>query len=206
MRELNEAAEQAQALSGAYDFTPISSNWAKWFHEGIPDGPENVREERRNFAAIQGHCLKCTSMSGCFFIEGAKTFPTYPHHLNCHCQKQNIAPNNVIADCKIEKFTGYIFSETYAHNGKKYTYENTFGYTIDDSTNLKAEFDRQAKEKYISGEYVLGELKIYGQFITIEIELDTPKRGSIIMKTGWHVHPNGLITCNTPYGGWHDKI
>ncbi len=207
MKEFQEAARQAQALFGANDPTPLSGNWAKWYHKGIPDGPALSRAAVRATAKLLGHCLKCTALSGCYFINGSNTFPKHPHHNYCHCEKQNICPNSVIADCKIEKFTRYIFSEKHIKNGKKYTFEHTFGYTVNDSAKLKAELDRQAKEKYMVGDYVLGELKeLYGQFITIEVELYTPKRGPVIMKTGWQVYPNGLITCNTPYGGWYDKI
>ncbi len=52
-----------QALFVANDSTLISSNWAKWYHEGIPDGPDNTRDEKRKLAATQGHCLDCTAMS-----------------------------------------------------------------------------------------------------------------------------------------------
>ncbi len=44
MRELNEVAERAQALFGVNESAPISGNWAKWYHEGIPDGPEEDRD------------------------------------------------------------------------------------------------------------------------------------------------------------------
>lgn len=51
MRELNEAAEKAKVLFGANDFTSISGNWVKWYHEGIPDGPEEDREKARQFCS-----------------------------------------------------------------------------------------------------------------------------------------------------------
>lgn len=200
MKELNEAAEKAQALFGINESTSIPGNWAKWYHDGIPDEPEDERDKARKFAAIQGHCKECTGLSGCFFIDGPKTFPTYPHHPNCHCEKQDTSPNSVIADCDIRKFTGYIFADKYAFNGKRVLFRDNFGYTIEDSPDLKAEYERQAKEKYKSGDYILNELGQYGQFININIELESPKHGIVNVISGWQVHPNGLITCNTPLG------
>ncbi len=201
MRELNEAAAKAMALFGANKSMPISGNWVKWYHEGIPDEPEDEREKTRNFVATQGHCKECTALSGCYFIDGVKTFPIYPHHPNCHCEKQDKSPDSVVADCKIEKFTAYIFSDKYAFNGKRALFENDFGFTIDDSSYLKAEFDKQAKEKYIVGDYVLGRLNKDGQRINIDIKLSTPLHGEVSLTSGWMIRPNGLITCNTPYGG-----
>ena len=200
MIELKEAAKRAEELFGVNTALPVFGNWAKWYHEGIPDGPADVRENERKKAKTQGHCLKCTAMSGCYFIDGTKTFPMYPHHPHCHCEKQHISPQTVTANCRIEKFKGYIFAEKYAYKGKKALFEDKYGYTIDDSDYLKKEYDRQAKEKYMSGDYVLGKLDEEGQRITIDVILKTPLKGTATVKSGWMVRPNGLITCNTPLG------
>ena len=49
-----------------------------------------------------------------------------------------------------------------------------WGYTAADSTWLMNEYIRQAKQKYISGEYTLGDLNSYGQRMNIQITL--PKK------------------------------
>lgn len=201
MKELNEVAEQIKLLFGTTDESPVSGDWAMWYHEGIPDGPEEVREEKRRKAATEGHCLDCTSMSGCYFIDGEKTFPKYPHHDNCHCKKFKRKPVTVKAGFVTDKFRGYVFSEKYVYKGKVDVFINDYGYTIADSDYLLSEYMRQAREKYISGDYVLGLLDEFGQHITIEIVLYTPWSGRVAIKTGWMVRPNGLITCNTPFSG-----
>ena len=104
----------------------------------------------------------------------------------------------VKAYCAIEKFSGYIFSEKYADNGKKALFEG-FGYTIEDSEGLKAEYERQAKQKHSNGDYIVRGLDPqYGQDINIVIELTTPTGRNVQLISGWKVHPLGLITCNTP--------
>ena len=200
MKELQEAAQQAQALFGISNVAPLPGNWVKWYHEGIPDGPKDARDAKRTAMALWGHCLECTSMSGCYFIDGTNTCPKHPHHNFCHCEKQDTGPITVTATCAIEKFTGYIFSEKYAFKGKKKLFEHIFGYTIEDSDALKAEFERQAKEKYISGDYILGKLNRDGQRVDINIILYTPLHGKVTITSGWMIRPNGLITCNTPLG------
>ena len=50
------------------------------------------------------------------------------------------------------------------------------------------------------GEYSLQLLDEHGQRITIELELKT-KNKNVKIKTGWMVHPLGLISCATPYTG-----
>lgn len=62
------------------------------------------------------------------------------------------------------------------------------------------EFEKQAKENYIIGDYFLQLLNNYGQRITITIELKTKNR-NVKIKTGWMMHPLGLITCATPFTG-----
>ena len=105
----------------------------------------------------------------------------------------------------LEKFTGYIFAEKHADNGKVGLYRNDFGYTIEDSEYLKAEFERQAREKYMRGEYYLKDLKPQGQLINIPIELTPPMQEATFVVTGWRVLPNGNIKCVTPYGAKRGK-
>ena len=75
----------------------------------------------------------------------------------------------------------------------------SFGYTMEDSEWLKAEYERQAKQKYLNGDYIIRGLNPqYGQDINIVIELLTPIGRRVEIISGWKVHPLGLITCNTP--------
>lgn len=60
----------------------------------------------------------------------------------------------------------------------------------------------QAREKYISGEYKLGRLDIFGQRINIQIEIPRKDTGEIVTFTsGWMVEPHGKLKLNTHYGG-----
>ena len=77
-----------------------------------------------------------------------------------------------------------------------------WGYTAKDSEWLKAEIERQAREKYISGEYKLGKLNDTGQRIRIRITIPRRDTGTeVSFVTGWMVYPNGRIQMTTPYGG-----
>jgi len=56
-------------------------------------------------------------------------------------------------------------------------------------------------QKYIDGDYELGELNEYGQHINIRIEI--PRKdgsGTVSFITGWMARPNGHIQLATPYG------
>ncbi len=64
----------------------------------------------------------------------------------------------------------------------------------------KAEYEKQALEKYCNGEYTLGKLNEYGQRITIPIFLMKNGEAAIII-TGWMVRKDGLITNTTPFSG-----
>ncbi len=78
----------------------------------------------------------------------------------------------------------------------------SWGYNISDSTWLQNEFEKQAIDKYVSGEYTLGKLDAKGQRISIRIQIprkDTQQAVSFL--TGWMVYPNGQIQLTTPYGG-----
>ena len=74
------------------------------------------------------------------------------------------------------------------------------GFLKEDSFFLQNEYEKQARSKYLKGEYVLGKLDQYGQRINITIELKTT-HSKIKITSGWLVHPLGLITCTTPLGG-----
>lgn len=67
---------------------------------------------------------------------------------------------------------------------------------------LKEEIEKQGLEKYRNGDYTLGQLNVYGQRISIMVEL--PRKngdGRVSFITGWMVKPNGLIQLITPFGG-----
>ena len=66
----------------------------------------------------------------------------------------------------------------------------------------KKEFEKQALEKYIKGQYTLGKLDQYGQRITITIELQRKdKDETVSFLSGWMVAPDGEIRLTTPLGG-----
>lgn len=96
----------------------------------------------------------------------------------------------------MRKFTEYIFNDKYRNNGKSKLF-GLLGFLIDDSEYLKTEYENQARNQYLKGNYVLGKLDRYGQRITITITL----RNGVKFESGWLVHPLGLIVCTTPLGG-----
>lgn len=163
----------------------LTGDWIEWQDEGIK----------------VAHCEVCQALNGCWFRDDNK--PRMPLHPNCHCKRlfiKNPVPNVTgQATCDIRKFTEYLFSEKYSDNGKIQMFLK-LGFEIGDSEEMKAEFEKQAAEKYCSGEYDLGRLDKHGQRISIEINLAKNGR-EIKLITGWMVRPKGLITCNTPLGG-----
>lgn len=180
----------------------VDNNWVKWQHWGVPDEEGVDREERREDLAKIGHCKPCTALSGCYFVKSRlpkkKADGDGLLHPHCDCVLQALLKPIVRAYCPIGKFSGYIFSEKYVKNGKKYLFES-LGYTKGSSEWLKAEYERQAKQKYTSGDYIIRGLDSqYGQDINIVIELTTPTGREVQLISGWKVHPLGLITCNTP--------
>ena len=145
-------------------------------------------------------------LSGCYFVKNKlpkkKAEGNGLLHPNCDCKLLNIQKptNQVIADCNITKFTDYIFGEKYANNGKINLFKD-LGFNKEDSEYLKQEFDSQARECYLNGDYELGVLNEHGQRINITIKLKSKTRKSINLVTGWMIRPLGKITCNTPIGG-----
>ena len=77
-----------------------------------------------------------------------------------------------------------------------------WGYTAKDARWLQEEIERQARKKYVSGEYTLGKLNWNGQRISIRITI--PRKdgsGDVSFITGWLVEPCGNLRLTTPYGG-----
>ena len=184
----------------------IDSSFVQWTHTDIPNSPDILRWIMRVWATLFGHCLKCTALSGCYFAKfnmpGDINSPDGLLHPHCHCFVEDISnptlKYEVSAVCPIEKFTEYIFADKYAYNGKRELFE-LLGFTVEDSYELKREFEKQAKEKYMIGDYVLKRLDIFGQNINISIIINKNGR-TVEFKSGWKVYPEGLLNCVTPMG------
>lgn len=144
----------------------------------------------------------CDKFNGCYFI--VKQMPKYPQHPKCMCRLNKIAkPIPYItakADCDIQKFTGYIFSEKY-DDGKKEIFES-WGYTIEDSEYLQQLYISQALQKYCSGDYIYKGVGKYYARIEIVIELSMYNGKTQKIKTGWSLLPKGEIKLSTPFTGF----
>lgn len=163
-------------------------NWVQWTRH--PEG--------------KTHCEECLRLDGCWFSE--RNAPPCPHHPYCHCTLDPIPYAVVFGNASVYsdygKFDPYLFNTTglQTHNKEKLFKE--WGYTVNDARWLQAEIERQARESYISGQYELGKLNMFGQRINIRVTI--PKKdgfGDVSFVTGWMVKPNGQIKLNTPYGG-----
>lgn len=180
----------------------VDIGFVKWVHWDVPDEQGEEREKARSRLEALRHCKPCTALSGCYFVKSKlpnkKAEGDGLLHPHCDCKLENIAKPTVKAYCDIRKFSGYVFSNKYITNGKKVLFES-LGYTIEDSEFLKTEYETQAKQKYLNGDYIIRGLNPqYGQDINIVIELITRAGRQVSIISGWKVHPLGLITCNTP--------
>ena len=162
--------------------------WVEWRH--IPMG--------------RTHCPTCLKLHKCWFVKA--NMPMLPQHAYCHSTAVPKSPltvqNQATAIAAYEKFAKYAFDPTNSKNKGKAAMFESWGYTAADSKWMMAEYERQAKEKYIAGEYYLGDLNIYGQRVNIYITI--PRKdgtGNLTYKTGWIAEPNGQIRLVTPYGG-----
>lgn len=132
-----------------------SPGWVQWAHH--PQG--------------KTHCAECLMLDGCFFTE--ETHPPCPHHPFCHCTLDPIdyafVLANAAAHSDYSKFDPYLFNTTgtYTHNKEKLF--NECGYYAEDASWLQAEMEKQAREKYLSGDYTLGKLNEQGQRLNIRI-------------------------------------
>lgn len=148
--------------------TKPTNGRVKWKRSGIPDEEGREREDARNDAERNRHCKVCTVLSGCYFP--SVNMPLYPQHPHCDCMHLSISKptSQAVANCSMNKFTGYLFGEEYANNGKIKLFKE-LGFTEEDIEYLKTEMENQALKKYLSGDYVLGKLNEFGQRITISI-------------------------------------
>lgn len=150
------------------------------------------------------HCEECLMLHECWF-DKEKT-PKWPHHPFCHCVLGNLSYNDVLtkssANSAYSKFDPYLFDpNNFYKHGKNKAFES-WGYSIMDSAWLKKEIEKQALEKYVSGDYMLGKLNQDGQRISIRVEIPRKdKAEAVSFVTGWMVYPNGHIKLTTPYGG-----
>lgn len=185
-------------LADANSMTKIflSAEWVKVIHPGTE--PATTMKMRQYYASLNNpaHCSTCLNLNGCCFIRGI--CPEIPHHPNCHCYLNVIETPNLIVFCNLDKFTKYVFKKD---ESKKNLF-TAWGYSIMDSEELKAEYEKQAQIAYLTGNYELGLLNEHGQRITIEIKLQRKdKDGYVIIQTGWMVYPFGEIQNTTPYTG-----
>lgn len=190
--------ENFQNLNGEI----VNNQWIEWEHGGVPNSPKVYREIIRLVLALLGHCMNCTALDGCYFVE--RNMPEIPLHDRCDCRKINTTASNVKhyakADCPIEKFTKYIFSDYVKSKGKKEIFES-LGYTKEDSYRLKLEIEKQSLSNYLLGNYVLKNLDANGQRLAIPTKL-----AGKTFYTGWMLEPEGKIRNTTPFGGWVNEI
>ena len=166
------------------------------------DGPRWVRWVHHSEGG--SHCQVCLMLDGCLFLEG-KT-PPWPHHPNCHCTLEPvdyaIVLLSISADSDYGKFDPYLFNTQGKYPHTKEKLFASWGYTVTDAQWLQAEMERQAMEKYRSGDYKLGKLDVFGQRLNIRIEIPRKNsNGMVSFVSGWMVLPNGKLKLTTPYGG-----
>lgn len=194
--ELDIEADDLQELSGAV----TAGKWVKFYHPDIPDAPKELRETMRMLAASSGHCLECTALSGCYFIDEEGKRPDNPLHYVCHCGLRQASAPIAGALCPLECFTDYIYSDKFIDNGKRGLLEAA-GLYKEHSELLKEEYERQAMEKYYSGDYTLSFRDDRGQRIKIPIDIPCADGTALSVISVFMVHPNGSIVCITPIGG-----
>ena len=161
-------------------------SWVKWVHHS--EG--------------KTHCPECLKLDGCFFTEAEH--PPCPHHPYCHCTLEAIdyaiVLANVAVDSKYSKFDVYLLNTLGEYNNYKADLFHMWGYDVEDIPWMKAEWERQAYEKYLAGDYTLNLLDKWGQRIYIRIEIPRKDTGEIVsFMSGWMVYPNGRLQLATPY-------
>ena len=121
-------------------------------------------------------------LDGCWFQE--EKAPPCPHHPFCHCTLDLIPYAVVFGNVSVYsdygKFDPYLFNTTGLQ-----THNKEWGYTVDDARWLQAEIERQGRERYLSGQYELGKLNMFGQRINIRVTI--PRKngfGDISFVTG----------------------
>ena len=133
-------------------------------------------------------------------IELEKHYLTMKYYeFQIKCKEQIAKKLETVSSLTSTVYKGAInLLKTQIDNINKLQYEI---FVKEDSKYLQTEYEKQAKEKYMNGEYILGKLDEYGQRISITIKMNTTHRTGINFVSGWLVHPLGIITCTTPLGG-----
>ena len=178
----------------------LSNQWVKWIHRG--SAPANTATEKNinviNSSINPKHCASCLNMNGCYFVKDKS--PDNPLHEHCHCYYEDIGIPDVQTMSVIEKYTKYIFDDE-KNKGKKALLE-LWGYTVNDSHDLKKEIEKQAFLAFQRGEYELGEMDGHGQRINIVINLKRRDTGAMVpFVSGWMSYPSGKLVLITPFGG-----
>ena len=149
--------------------------------------------------------MECLSLDSCWFMNANK--PELHQHPFCHCETMPIPYKQVLDKATAKSITGkfdpFLFNTdgTRTH-GKERLFIDKWGYSTADIPYMENEFEKQALEKYIAGEYTLGKCDKFGQRISVRISL--PRKigtGEVSFVSGWLVLPNGKIRLATPYGG-----
>jgi hypothetical protein len=143
-------------------------------------------------------CALCVALNHTVFWNKKK--PKY-YHIGCKCWHESTAQPNVSLDFPLEKITDYLLSES--HN--KLALMRSMGYDKQDADELYSIIAENAKDKYLKGEYDLGELTKNGQQLNIVLLLKG--KGAKAAKTyplvtGWMVYPYGKLHNNSPFSGW----
>ena len=176
----------------------VDNHWVEWDHFGVPNQPKEYRDAVRSVLVLLGHCLKCTVLDGCYFV--ARSMPEMPLHQNCDCSKFEISKDKVVknatAECPIEKFTEYIFTDIEKSKGKITIFES-LGFSKNDASFLKQELEEQCLKNYLQGNYKLKDLDINGQRVAIPVTLSGEN-----FYAGWLLLPDGKIINTTPFGAW----
>ena len=167
------------------------------------NGPPQWVQWRHHAVGIT-HCEECLKLDLCYFTED--NHPPCPHHPHCHCTLEPIEYAlvllNAVAKSDYTKYDPYLFNTDGLRTHGKDKLFRMWGYTVADSSWLKAEIEQQAREKYLAGDYELGLLDKYGQRISIRVSIvrrDTGKEVSFIV-----LRPAGEfigVYNLTPYGG-----
>ena len=177
------------------------NGWVRWIHDGTKPAytmAEKIANVEYAESIGNKHCAQCMNINGCLFPE--YNMPQKPLHPNCHCRTEKVNQVSLSSDCPIVKFENYIFNESVISSKKALFIK--WGYGIIDSQLLKAEFERQALQKYAEGDFKLNKLDPYGQRITIAIVLPYKDKSDIVVfKSGWMVYPDGHIVLATPFSG-----
>lgn len=176
----------------------VNNQWIEWDHAGVPNKPKEYRDIIRFVLSLLGHCMNCTALDGCYFVE--RNMPVFPLHERCDCKKikinSSIVKANSKADCPIEKFTSYVFTDEIKSKGKKSIFES-LGFKSEDSKTLKYELEKQSLTNYLICNYLLKNLDSNGQRLAIPVIL-----AGKTFYTGWMLEPEGKIRNTTPFGGW----